>query len=100
MERIVMLRNQVPDEDEEKLSELLETAKSIIFARRFPFGSTLTDVEPMYRNLQVRIAVDLYNKQGAEGETSHSENGVNRTYQSSWVSEDLLKEIVPKAGIL
>lgn len=99
-ERIAELRKQIPEEDDDKLSDLLETAKAIIFARRFPFGNAPDDVEPMYRNLQMRIAVDLYNKQGAEGETAHSENGVNRTYQSSWVSKDLLDEIVPKAGIL
>jgi hypothetical protein len=42
----------------------------------------------------------MFNKRGAEGETAHSENGVSRTYQSANVSEDLLKEITPKAGVV
>lgn len=101
MEAIDMLRRNLPDEeDEEVLLNCLENAQSIILAKRFPFGTDRTEVEPQYVGLQVRIAVDLYNKQGAEGETSHSENGVSRTYDGSWVSQQLLDEIIPKAGIL
>ena len=48
----------------------------------------------------MRIAIDLYNKRGAEGEKAHSENGVSRTYESSWVSQQLLDEIIPKAEVL
>ena len=47
-----------------------------------------------------RIAVDLFNKLGAEGETAHSENGVSRTYGAENVSTDLLAEIMPKAKVL
>jgi hypothetical protein len=42
----------------------------------------------------------MFNKRGAEGETSHSENGVSRTYSSASVSEELLREITPKAGVV
>lgn len=78
------------------LEECLENAKHIILTRRFPYGDYPEEVEPRYKDLQYRIALDLYNKTGAEGETAHSENGVSRTYESSWVSEQLLNEIVPK----
>lgn len=57
-----------------------------------------TYVEPRYLDLQFRIALDLYNKQGAEGETGHSENGINRQFESSWVSEQLLREVTPYCG--
>ena len=57
-----------------------------------------TYVEPRYEDLQFRIALDLYNKQGAEGEIGHNENGINRTFESSWISDQLLNEVVPLAG--
>ena len=52
-------------------------------------------VENKYVNLQVRIAMELYSKQGAEGQTAHSENGISRTYEASDVSPSLLSKITP-----
>lgn len=97
------LRRRIPKEEllsDDELEEILETAKNIILARRFPFGDWPDEVEPKYRDLQVRIAIDLINKIGAEGQIGHTENGVSRTYESSWVSEQLLKEITPMASTL
>lgn len=86
--------------DDELLEELLATASDVIMSIRYPFGEWPDELEKQYLGLQIRIALDLYNKQGAEGETSHSENGVNRTYGAENVSSDLLAEITPKAGVL
>lgn len=101
MEVLERLRLRLPNEkDETLLADIVETARSAILARRFPFGTDKTEVEPIYFDLLFRIALDLYNKQGAEGETSHSENGVSRVYQSGWISADLLDEVVPYSGVL
>lgn len=59
-----------------------------------------TYVEPRYEDLQFRIALDLYNKIGAEGENVHTENGISRSYESSWISAELLEEIAPYCGVL
>ena len=83
-----------------ELEDLLESAKAVILSRRFPFGEQPAEIENKYKDLQIRIAVEMYNKQGAEGETSHSENGISRSYASASVSEDLLREITPKAGVV
>ena len=83
-----------------ELEDILESAKAAILSRRFPFGEQPTELEERYKDLQIRIAVEMFNKRGAEGEIAHSENGVSRTYQSANVSEDLLKEITPKAGVV
>ena len=83
-----------------ELEDILESAKAVILSRRFPFGEQPTEIEDKYKDLQIRIAVEMFNKRGAEGETAHSENGVSRSYASANVSEDLLKEITPKAGVV
>lgn len=83
-----------------ELEDILESAKAVILSRRYPFGEQPTEIEPRYSDLQIRIAVEMFNKRGAEGETSHSENGVSRTYSSSSVSEELLREITPKGGVV
>ena len=84
----------------DELEDILESAKAVILARRFPFGDWPEELEPKYKDLQIRIAVEMFNKRGAEGETAHSENGVSRSYASANVSEDLLREITPKAGVV
>ena len=83
-----------------ELEDILESAKAVILSRRFPFGEQPTEIEDRYKDLQIRIAVEMFAKRGAEGETAHSENGVSRSYASANVSEDLLKEITPKAGVV
>ena len=83
-----------------ELEDILESAKAVILSRRFPFGEQPTEIEDKYKDLQIRIAVEMFSKRGAEGETAHSENGVSRSYASANVSEELLKEITPKAGVV
>lgn len=83
-----------------ELEDILESAKAVILSRRFPFGEQPAEIEDKYKDLQIRIAVEMFSKRGAEGETSHSENGVSRSYASASVSEELLREITPKAGVV
>ena len=83
-----------------ELEDILESAKAVILSRRFPFGQQPAEIEDKYKDLQIRIAVEMFNKRGAEGETAHSENGISRSYASANVSEDLLREITPKVGVV
>ena len=85
---------------DEELEDILESAKAVILSRRFPFSDQPDEIENKYKDLQIRIAVEMFNKRGAEGETAHSENGVSRSYASANVSEDLLREITPKGGVV
>ena len=86
--------------NDSELEDILESAKAVIQSRRFPFGEQPEELENKYKDLQIRIAVEMFNKRGAEGETAHNENGVSRSYASANVSEDLLKEITPKVGVV
>jgi hypothetical protein len=95
------LKLRIPENNNElELVDVLESAEAVILSRRYPFGEQPEKLEKKYEDLKVRIAVELYNKRGVEGQTSHSENGVSRSYASANVSEDLLREITPKAGVV
>lgn len=106
MDNLERLKLRTDEDNEDVLSDCLETAKNAILSRRYPFQDWPTDddgnvtLETRYTDLQFRIALDLYNKQGAEGETAHSENGISRTYESSWISEQLLSEVTPYCGVV
>ena len=102
MTQLERLRIRIPEKDitDIELEDILESAKAVILSRRFPFGDYPEDIEPRYKDLQIRIAVEMFNKVGVEGQVSHSENGISRTYSSASVSEELLREITPKAGVV
>ncbi len=67
-------------EDEVLKSELLD-AEAMILNKMYPFGYADDVVIPTrYERLQIKLAVELYSQRGAEGQTSHSENGTNRSW--------------------
>ena len=101
MTQLERLKLRIPENDNElELEDVLESAKAVILSRRYPFGEQPLELEEKYKDLQIRIAVEMYNKRGVEGQTSHSENGVSRGYSSASVSEELLREITPKVGVV
>lgn len=64
---------------------------------RRQFTPTDTElVESRYENIVIEMAVCSYNKMGAEGQTVHSENGVNRFYEGGFYPSSLMKMIIPK----
>ena len=87
---------QIGTSENELFDDCLRRAKSRILNRRFPYGTELTEVEAVYDELQIELAICIYNKRGAEGESSHGENGVNRSYRSE---DEILKDITPFAGV-
>ena len=84
---------------ESLLSYLLEQSEAICLNRRYPFGSPEgATLSPLHEQIQIRIAVELFTKMGAEGQTMHTENGVSRTWEAGDVSPGLLRQIVPVCG--
>ena len=78
---------------------LLEQAEGIVLNRRYPFGAPEgAELSAFQQLIQVRIAVELFSKMGAEGQTAHDENGIKRTWEAGDVSPSLLRQIVPVCG--
>lgn len=100
MDNLARLRLRTNEPDDAILEDILESAKSAIMARRYPFQEWPEELENRYLDLQFRIAMDLYAKIGAEGQTGHSENSISRTWESSWISESLLQEVIPIAKVV
>lgn len=103
------LRYRTKEADDALLEDMIESAKSVILSRRFPYGDypvrdviqedgtvvQETFVESRYLDLQYRIALSVYDKDGADYEQSHSENGVSRSWGSEGVPKELIAEITP-----
>ena len=105
VEKLALLRVMVGQPDEGDWSDnvlisYLAIAGGKIINRAFPYDDTVTEVPRRYGYLQCDIAAYLLNKRGAEGETSHSENGISRSYASADVPEAMLSEVTPHVGVL
>lgn len=72
----------------------LDLAFDKIYARYNPFNQEDIELPLQYEHLVPELGARMYLKRGAEGETVHNENGVNRTYGSA-NDEDLLSRITP-----
>ena len=84
---------------DELLSILVKQAEGIVLNRRYPFGPPEgATVPPKFEHIQMQIAVELFSKRGAEGQTAHGENGISRTYEAADVSPSLLRRITPICG--
>ena len=100
-EKLTLLKAMVGESDtEEVLLAYLNIAGSKIINRAYPYGTEETEVPSRYDFLQCEIAAYLLNKRGAEGQTSHSENGISRSYESADVPESMLGAITPNVGVL
>lgn len=106
VEKLILLRTMISEPAEsdewsdEKLFAFLTIAGQKIIRRAFPYDDTVTDVPNRYAVLQCEIAAFLLNKRGAEGETSHSENGISRAYENGDVPPSLLNQVVPFCGVI
>jgi hypothetical protein len=84
---------------DELLLSLLEQSEGIILNRRYPFGAPEgVTLNALHEQIQLRMAVELYTKMGAEGQVQHIEGSVTRTWEAGDVSPSLLKLIVPCVG--
>lgn len=106
VEKLSMLRVMVGepsnnnDWSDDVLRSYLRIAGAKILNRAYPYDDTVTEVPRRYGYLQCEIATYLLNKRGAEGETSHSENGIARTYEKADIPESMLSEVIPHCEVI
>ena len=99
-DKITILQTMTEETDSTVLSTYLDIAGSKVIQRAYPFRTDVTVVPDKYSYVQIEIAAYLINKRGAEGETVHNENGINRSYEDGDVPPTLLRQIVPFAGVV
>lgn len=100
-EKIATVKAMTDCEDtDEVLSTYINLAGGKILARAYPYDDTVTEVPVKYHALQCEMAVYMLNKRGAEGQTSHSENGISRTYENADIPSSMLSQIIPFCGVI
>ncbi|MDD3840764.1 MAG: phage head-tail connector protein [Clostridia bacterium] len=80
----------IPLEDisqDDLLNLYLEDAKDTILEM-----THLSELSVSLLGVQVELAIIYYNKQGIEGQTSHSEGGISRSFEEG-IPESIMKKI-------
>lgn len=101
--KLQILRAMFKDDDTvntELLLAYLDIAEEKILNKCYPYRTSEKELPEKYHALQIEIANYLLCKRGAEGETSHSENGISRTYESADVTDSMLKGVTPYVSVL
>ena len=102
-EKITIVKTLTNESDltDELVTVYLSKAEKAIRNRMYPFSLPKDDngdeipfeVPEKYEMLQCELATRYLQRRGGEGEITHNENGINRTY-GSVNDSDLLQEVM------
>lgn len=100
-EKLTYLRSMIGDEDytDAMLLSYLKLAGMKVIRKAYPFDPNVDEVPKEYIPVQLDIACYLINKRGAEGETTHTENGITRVYADADVPKSMLRYVVPRLAV-
>ena len=85
--------------DDEVYQDEIDNAIEVVNERRGYYPTDEAPFEEKYSNLIYKMALYAISKIGAEGETQHNENNINRVYASaSDYPDDLINQIIPKVN--
>lgn len=89
--------------EEQRIGVYLNLAKAEIIS--WLYGYTDKDINECelpakYDTVQVNAVIAGYSISGAENQTSHSENGISRTFKHSDMSDYIRSNVTPFAGVM
>ena len=101
MTNIERLKVRIPEATDSELEDVLESATDVILSRCFVSVSHASEKDKAtalaeHKEKVLNAAVVIYNMRGVEGQISHSENGVSRSYADCAGMKPILDQIVPR----
>ena len=105
MTNIERLKVRIPEATEAELTDVLESAKDVILSRCFVSVEHTSEDDKtaalaLHNEKVLNAAVVIYNMRGIEGQISHSENGVSRSYADAAGLKPILEQIIPRGYVL
>lgn len=89
-------------EDDSKLSVYLTLAKDAILNKMYPYDRPqgIEEVPSKYEHVQIQAVIVGLTVAGAEGQNSHSENGIGRSFNYPTMIEYVNTHVVSVVGTL
>lgn len=105
MTNIERLKVRIPEATDAELEDVLESAKDVILSRCFVSVSRTAEEDKSLaleeNNEKVlNAAVVIYNMRGIEGQLTHSENGVSRSFADCAGLKPILESIIPRCDVV
>lgn len=105
MTNLERLKTRIPEATEAELIDVLDSAKDVILSRCFTNVEQTSEEEKQkaldrHNEKVLDAATVIYNLRGVEGQTSHSENGVSRSWEECAGMKSILSRIIPKAYVV
>ena len=105
MTNIERLKVRIPEATEAELEDVLLSAEDVILSRCFVSVSRTSEEDraaalEVHKEKVINAAVVIYNMRGVEGQTSHSENGVARSYADCAGMKPILESIIPRCDVV
>ena len=96
----VVGNDDIAELTEGQIEMLIGGAVSLYVSLKWPSRThtDLPELDWIAKNWIVRCAVEMLNRRGAEGQTSHNENSIGRGFDTATVSKSLRREVIPVAG--
>ena len=105
MTNMERLKVRIPEATEAELEDVLLSAEDVILSRCFVSPSRVSEADKTtalveHKEKVIGAAVVIYNMRGIEGQTSHSENGVSRSYADCAGMKPILEGIIPRCDVV
>lgn len=100
-EKIALVKAMTDETEDSVVSAFLALAGDAVYHYADPYKTTEKEIVlENYGGVQARAAAYYINKRGADGESSHNENGISRSYEKADLPDSLLREITPICGVV
>ena len=100
-DKFALIKAMTDEEDNSVISAFLSMAGEAICHYCDPYGTLdPEDIIAKYGSAQSKLAAYFLNKRGADGQTSHSENGISRSFESGDIPPSIMREITPVCGVV
>lgn len=105
MTELERLKTRIPEATEKELLDVLDSARDVILSRCFVYEEQASEKEKAnmlvrHKEKVIDAATVIFNMRGVEGQTSHSENGVSRSWEECAGMKAILSRIVPKGYVV
>lgn len=103
MVKTVMAIAESDTSEDSRITVYLSAAAKEIIAWRYSYSAAETPVLVVpdeYEMTQVFAVVNGYSQSGAEGQTSHGENGISRSFKYDDMIAYIRSHVIPLCGVL
>lgn len=99
--RLNILGNSSDSTKDEIFKDVLTDAEVVALNALYPYNDEIIELPNTFRlkNWQTRCAIELYKAMERIGVQSYSENGLSVSYLTGLISNSLMNELIPKAGV-